>query len=255
MPVSPRWRAGLLLLPPALLVWAGTVLNKTLNADESQHLHAAWLVGGGAVPFAGFWEHHMPLLYYGLAPLTRWVGESPAVYPVARALMVVLAALALGLVAGLGRRLGGGAALGAVALLAFLPRFVEHASEVRPDVPALVAWLAGLLALVRWREDGAPAWLWRAGLLVGVALSFTLKTLYAAPGLALAIALAEGSRGPGGAGRTWPRGRGSWPAPASPSQHSWSDWGSTGAAPHSRASPSTCWPGPSSSPTSPRRGR
>jgi hypothetical protein len=185
-----------------VLVWAGTALNKTLNADESQHLHAAWLVGGGAVPFAGFWEHHMPLLYYGLAPLTRSVGEGPAVYLVGRALMVALAALALGLVAGLGRRLSAGTALGAVALLAFLPRFVEHASEVRPDVPALVAWLAGLLALVRWREDGAPAWLWRAGVLIGVALSFTLKTLYAAPGLALAIALAERARGAGAAGRT-----------------------------------------------------
>jgi hypothetical protein len=185
-----------------VLVWAGTALNKTLNADESQHLHAAWLVGGGAVPFAGFWEHHMPLLYYGLAPLTRSVGEGPAVYLVGRALMVALAALALGLVAGLGRRLSAGTALGAVALLAFLPRFVEHASEVRPDVPALAAWLAGLLALVRWREDGAPAWLWRAGVLIGVALSFTLKTLYAAPGLALAIALAERARGAGAAGRT-----------------------------------------------------
>jgi hypothetical protein len=195
-------RAALLLLPPAVLVWAGTALNKTLNADESQHLQAAWLVAGGAVPFADFWEHHMPLLYYVLAPLTRWVGESPAIYLVARALVVAIAALALGLVAGLGRRLSAGAALGAVAALAFQPRFVEHASEVRADVPALVAWLAGLLALVRWREDGGPAWLWRAGLLIGVALSFTLKTLYAAPGVALAIALAERGGGPGAAGRT-----------------------------------------------------
>jgi hypothetical protein len=199
--MSVRWGA-LLLLPPAALVWVGTALNKTLNADESQHLHAAWLVAGGAVPFADFWEHHMPLLYYGLAPLTRWVGEGPAIYLVARALMVATAALALGLVAGLGRRLSAGAALGAVAALAFQPRFVEHASEVRADVPALVAWLAAVLALVRWREDGAPAWLWRAGLLLGVALSLTLKTLYAAPGVALAIALAERAAGPGAARRT-----------------------------------------------------
>jgi hypothetical protein len=195
-------RAALLLLPPLALVWVGTALNKTINADESQHLQAAWLVAGGAVPFADFWEHHMPLLYYALAPLTRWVGESPAIYLAGRALMVGLAALALGLVFGLGRRLSTGAAVGAVAALAFLPRFVEHASEVRPDVPALVAWLAGLLALVRWRETGAPAWLWRTGVLVGLALSFTLKTVYAAPGLAVAIALAERARGPGAAART-----------------------------------------------------
>ena len=195
-----RWLA-LALVPPAALVWGGTVANKVLNPDESQHLHAAWLVGTGAAPFADFWEHHSPLLYYLLAPLTRWFAESPAVYLAGRVVMAMAALAALFLVARLASRLPSGTALAAVTLLAFLPRFVEHATEVRPDVPALVAGLGGLLALVHWRERGGTAWLWRAGLLFGVATSFTPKALYAAPGLAAVLAFAERERGPGRLGR------------------------------------------------------
>jgi len=195
-----RWLAAA-LLPPAVLAWAGTVVNKTLNADESQHLHAAWLVATGAVPFADFWEHHMPLLYYLLAPLTRWFAESPAVYLAGRTVMALAAVTALALVARLAGRLSPLTGLAAVLLVAFLPRVVEHATEVRPDVPALAAWLGGLLALVRWREGGGAGWLWRAGILFGVGASFTPKVGYSAPGVLAVLVAGAGERGPGALGR------------------------------------------------------
>jgi Dolichyl-phosphate-mannose-protein mannosyltransferase len=199
-PTRARWLA-LALLPPAILAWAGTVAHKTLNPDESQHLHAAWLVATGAVPFADFWEHHMPLLYYLLAPLTLWFAESPAVYLAGRAVMAVAALTALVFVSRLAARLSPVTGLAAVALVAFLPRVVEHATEVRPDVPALAAWLGGLVALVRWRETGGTAWLWRAGILFGVGASFTPKIGYSAAGVLAVLAVGAWERGPGRAGR------------------------------------------------------
>jgi 4-amino-4-deoxy-L-arabinose transferase-like glycosyltransferase len=200
---SPPLRRGLLALvaAAAVLVWVGTVANTALDPDESQHLHAAWLVGQGQAPFAEFWEHHSPLLYYLLAPLTRGLADSPAVYFGGRALMALTAAAALCLVYRLAVRLSPGAALAAVALLAFLPRFVQHATEVRPDVPALVAGLAALLLLVRWRETGGAGRLWAAGLALGVAVAFTPKAAYGAPGMAAVVVLAEWRGGPGALGR------------------------------------------------------
>jgi 4-amino-4-deoxy-L-arabinose transferase-like glycosyltransferase len=199
-PPLPR-RAALALLAPAALVWIGTVANKALDPDESQHLQAAWLVGQGRVPFAEFWEHHSPLLYYLLAPLTRAFAESPAVYFAGRTLMVVTAVVALGLVYRLGRRLSTGTALAAVALLAFLPRFVELTVEVRPDGPALVFSLAAFLAIVRWQESGRPGWLWAAGLALGVAVAFTPKAVYEAPGVAAVLLAVEWRRGRDPVGR------------------------------------------------------
>lgn len=38
--------------------------------DHAEHLHAAWLVWQGQIPYRDFFEHHNPLLWYLLAPLT-----------------------------------------------------------------------------------------------------------------------------------------------------------------------------------------
>jgi Dolichyl-phosphate-mannose-protein mannosyltransferase len=183
----------------ALLVFATVVrlaflAQATLDPDESQHLHTAWLVGEGRVPYADFWEHHTPLGYYLLAPLTWWFRESPAVYFAGRALMGILALLALAAVYRLARRLSTHVALAAVVMLALQPRFLEKTTEIRPDVAALVVWLAALLAVVRWRERQTAAWLAVAGLALGVGVALSLKTVYGALGLGLAIVLAPHRR-------------------------------------------------------------
>jgi 4-amino-4-deoxy-L-arabinose transferase-like glycosyltransferase len=188
---SPGAPTAVALLGLAAVVRAGFVLNAALNPDESQHLHSAWLVARGQVPFVDFWEHHVPLLYYLLAPLTRWLAESPAVYLAGRLVMVAAGGAALLLLYRAARGLGQPVAAVAVVVLALQPRFVEHTTEIRPDVPALVAWLAAVLALRSWRERDRPASLWRAGLALGLAGSLTLKAVYAGLGAAVAVAAAS----------------------------------------------------------------
>lgn len=186
-----RWQAvaiaaGLLLL--ALRAWV--VMTAHIDPDESQHLHAAWLVASGRVPYRDFWENHTPLLYYLLAPLTQWFADRPAVYPAGRAIMALLTIPALALVYRLARRLEIRVAALAVLLLAVQSRFAEYTTQVRPDVPGLIAWLATLLALVRWREDGRVQWLWVAGFALGVYGAFSPKAVYGAVGVAVLILVA-----------------------------------------------------------------
>ena len=57
----------------------------------------------------------------------------------------------------------------------------------RPDVPALVAHLASLLALVRWRADRRPGWLWAAGACQGAALALSIKAIFALAGVAAVV--------------------------------------------------------------------
>ncbi len=198
---DPGTRAVFLaLLGLAAVLWLGTIVNKMLDEDESQHLHAAWLVAQGKVPFADFWEHHTPGLYYLLAPLTQAFPDSPAVYFVGRTGMALVGVLAVLLVFRLARPLSAGTAMAAVALVALLPRFVEYVTDVRPDVPALVAWLAALLALTRWRERAASGWLWAAGVALGIGAVFTPKVAYGAVGVAALVALVSRPPGAGGAG-------------------------------------------------------
>jgi hypothetical protein len=163
------------LMALALVLRFGVVVNRRIDPDESQHLHVAWLVGQGQVPYRDFWEHHLPFFYYGMAPLTAWLPDRPEVYFAARAVMAAMAAVAVGLTWQLARRLSADGAVWAVVVLLFLPQFAETSTETRPDVPALVAHLASLLTLVRWRKTGASGWLWVAGIWQGAALSLSVK--------------------------------------------------------------------------------
>jgi hypothetical protein len=178
--------AGLIAL--AVVLRVGVLLSRAIDPDESQHLHVAWLVAQGQVPYRDFWEHHLPLFHYALAPLTLWLAERAEIYFAARALMAGLAAIAVILTWRLARRLSADGAIWATVVLLFLPQFAEMSTETRPDVPALVAHLASLLALVRWREGRGAKWLWIAGALQEVALALSLKAIFGLGGVVAAVA-------------------------------------------------------------------
>jgi dolichyl-phosphate-mannose-protein mannosyltransferase len=197
--LSPGVLAAVLAL--AVLLRVGVIANRHIDPDESQHLHVAWLLSQGHVPYRDFWEHHLPFFHYAMAPLTAGLADRPEVYFAARALMTGLAGVAVWLTWLLARRLSVDGAIWAAIILAFLPQFAETSTETRPDVPALVAHLLGLVALVRWRETARPGWLWVTGAWQGVALALALKAIFALPGVLLVVAMAPTS-GPGSA---WPR--------------------------------------------------
>jgi hypothetical protein len=171
------------------------VAHGNLDPDESQHLHAAWLIEQGRVPYAEFWEHHMPLLPIALAPVTRWLADQPDVYFAARTIMAVTAAATLCLVYVLGGRVGPGVGVAAVVLLAVEVRFLQHVIQVRPDAPALLTWLLTVLMLVRWREEDREQWLWIAGLALGLTATFTPKAAFLGLGV-VAVILASPSPSP-----------------------------------------------------------
>src|SRR5262245_6592367 len=100
-----RLIVGLLVALTIAALGAAMVAHAKLDPDESQHLHAAWLIAQGRVPYADFWEHHMPALPWALGPLTRWFADRPEIYVAARSVMALTTAATLGLVYVLGRRL------------------------------------------------------------------------------------------------------------------------------------------------------
>ena len=183
----------------SLRLWAST--TRIFDPDEFEHLHVAWLIAKGFLPYRDFFEHHTPALYYLLAPCFAFVkaetGYSHAYAAIvfARWLMWLLAGLVLVLTLWLGRcwrgwRVG----LLAAVLLALTMIFIRKTTDVRPDVLALVFWMGCLVCLVRavqWPEPRArraKALFFGSGLLLGLALMATQKMLFAGPGLALVMA-------------------------------------------------------------------
>jgi len=163
--------------------------QRWFDPDEFQHLHGAWCVARGLVPYRDYFEHHPPGLPYLLAPLLRahdldaGSGEGIAALFAARAVMWVFTGGILALAFAVGRAWRD-ARHGVVAavLLGNVVLFLDKTLEVRPDVPATFLWLATLWFLIRSGGDRA-ACLFRAGLCFGAAVLLTQKALFALLGL------------------------------------------------------------------------
>ena len=67
----------MLLIAGTCAVRMPLLRTRTFDPDEFQHLHAAWLVYQGGVPYRDFFEHHMPGIQYLLAwMLSLWNATS-----------------------------------------------------------------------------------------------------------------------------------------------------------------------------------
>jgi hypothetical protein len=196
-----------LLFVVAVLVLAAFVPRgwllevREFDRDELEHLHAAWCVSKGLVPYRDFFEHHTPGLYFLLAPLYSLysvetkVEHAVAFMTLARRLMWGLTGAILVLTAWLGWlwrdvRVGSVAAL----LLGNTLLFLKKTLEVRPDVPCAVLWLGAVVAVTfacrahDQRAKRAGLLFGTSGLLLGSGIMFSQKLLFALPGMGVALA-------------------------------------------------------------------
>ena len=189
---SERRAAALLLLFGAawLALRLFLIRDRVFDGDELEHLHGAWLVSRGKVPFRDFFEHHGPPFPFLLAPLTALIDDPLRAVTAARLLMLAITAAAMKALWNLSPP-GAGLLKRAlpVLLLCSFTTFAEKSLEVRPDVPAMALLTFALLAAA-----GDPSALkarLAAGLSLGLAFFFTPKAAYPAAGLAAGWLIAD----------------------------------------------------------------
>ena len=187
---------------------------RAFDADEFEHAHAAWSVFRGLVPYRDFFEHHTPWYYLALSPFFRFFAvdqsfDSARSFLIfARGLSLVMTALSAVLVFFVGR-LWGNRRVGLLAALFLVGQaaVIQKTLEIRPDVPALLAYLGGLWFLLRGlrEQEEEPAtrtarglgWFLGGGLCLGAAIMCTQKMLFVLPGAFTGLglwALAGGRR-------------------------------------------------------------
>src|SRR6185503_9277301 len=188
---------GALIAVP-FLVRLALLQRRVFGNDEFEHLHFAWSVWHGQVPYRDYFDHHTPALHFVLAPMfTLFQVDTSSADAIAslffaRRVMWVLAAAALGATWAVGRRWRGTeVAWAGTLLLANTWVFVAKTTEVRPDVPATGLMMAGLLLALRgWRQLAvarpAAAPFLGSGTLFAVTFLFTQKALFLLPGVAAA---------------------------------------------------------------------
>ena len=146
------------------------------DSDEPQHLHVAWGWTAGLLQYRDLFDNHAPLFHMATAPILRLAGERPDVLLYMRAPMLLLFAVVIWVTYILGARLySKRIGLWAALLLALFPVFFLKSLEYRTDNLWTAFWCLALLVLTGGRPTAAR--LFVAGLILGCAMSTSLKTL------------------------------------------------------------------------------
>lgn len=181
----------------AFLLRLGFLERRGFNPDELQHLHNAWSISKGLLPYRDYFEHHTPWLHLLVAPFFALYEVETDPDQAARFLFFARRAmwLSTGLILWATFWVGRSWAdvrVGALAVV-FLGdtiMFLAKTLEFRPDVPATACLMLGIgIALSALKTDPSrrPLRFASSGFLLGAAVLFTQKMLFAIPGLGLAL--------------------------------------------------------------------
>jgi hypothetical protein len=70
-----------------LVLWGSSV---GIESDETNHLHCAWMIHSGMVPFKDFWAHHSPLFWLILAPVFSVLKPTASIFELSRIFSAII---------------------------------------------------------------------------------------------------------------------------------------------------------------------
>ncbi|HOT28306.1 MAG TPA: hypothetical protein PLU72_08960 [Candidatus Ozemobacteraceae bacterium] len=174
-PSRHRLRIGVVLgsIGSFLLAWQAMYVDH----DEVEHLHSAWLMSQGLLPFRDFWQHHLPTLWILIAPATAWFDAGSSLVETTR-LSCLLIAVVTGFLAWRTSVLihSGKHISWSVFLFLWSAMLIPFQWNVlRPDLVSAPLVLTGLFFLLN--AGNAIPGRFLAGLCLGAGLAFTPKLL------------------------------------------------------------------------------
>jgi 4-amino-4-deoxy-L-arabinose transferase-like glycosyltransferase len=173
------------------------VFSHHVNGDEPQHLHVVWAWTQGLLPYRDVFDNHTPLFHLLMAPLFAAFGERADILIPMRLAMIPLFLGMLALTYRIGRTLFSRAVgFWAAILTGLFPLFFLTTVEFRPDNLWTVLWLLALAIAISGPFSPARSWL--LGLVLGAAVSVSMKTVTLLAGLgvaAVSVAYLEHRRG------------------------------------------------------------
>ena len=154
-------------------------IERPLEYDEAEYLHAAWMMGEGRRIYRDFMEDHPPFLYQVLLavkPASEGTPSRPDVLAwtvrgrIFTAICGTISVLAAGLAVWRTSRSAGAVAITVAALFGAHMTWMRGIAEIRADAPTLALFLCGLVLLL-WDEVPSPrmAWLLGSGIALAIA--------------------------------------------------------------------------------------
>lgn len=161
-------------------------VTRGYGVDEYYHLHYAWLLSQGKLPYIHFQTLYSPLFHLTLLPVFKILGDAFMVLTVSRIVISVFFLLGLIFTFGIGMIISSfDFALLAVIIAAGLPLGIEKAIEIRPDNFMTMLFLGGLFFLLKGLKRGGKKWYIFSGIFFSLGFVTLVKISFALLGLAL----------------------------------------------------------------------
>jgi hypothetical protein len=166
-------------------------LKRFLDQDELEHLNGAFFMSCGHTMYSTFFENHPPLTAVLLQPIVKICSTPEGMIRLARGFMLAFMLGALLLAAKMAAPVGGlKASLFSAIWLLSNTFYVHKGIEVRPDMPAALCFILGLLLMTRGLSRSGLMLI--SGILLGIAGLFTPKVIYASAGAVIGMCVAPG---------------------------------------------------------------
>ena len=180
------WLFGLSLFVFAILSLVRIFYSYGFYMDTLEHIHAAWLISEGKVPYRDFFEHHHPLLWYLLSPITQFFYRDVNVIYAARLVVVLCHFISLLVMYKLVISYTASKIAAQIAILILLSVYPlwSDIQNIRPDIFMVTAVLAAILSFFKYLEKDKERYLVISYFLWFIAFLFLQKSLIPLSGFA-----------------------------------------------------------------------
>jgi 4-amino-4-deoxy-L-arabinose transferase-like glycosyltransferase len=160
------------------LLWQS--IHRYFDHDEFEHIHSAWYIANGFIPYVDFFQHHHPLLWFIILPFFKLFGSSIELVLATRILVFIFTIGIFVLVHRITLKLtySDEVSLIAVLLLLSVVLFSRKIIEVRPDVPQVFFGLLSVYFFLKYLEDYSSSAMIYAGLCASLSFLFLQKTIF-----------------------------------------------------------------------------
>ncbi len=151
----------------------------TQNGDNVEHIHSAFLVSQGMVPYRDFFQHHNPLMWFIFAPVADFFAYNVTVSEVVSFISFLVFLKSLVYVYHIVNEFGGGKVAGVLAYLCLMvPSYKVYGLDFRPDNYMVFCLMGGMYYYFRYLRDKKSNCLIFAGVYFVLSFLFAQKALF-----------------------------------------------------------------------------
>lgn len=164
-----------------MILWLGVVsIRMHFSPDEFEHIHSAWLVLNGYVPFKDFFQNHNPLFWYTIAPFIKIFGNTITTVISLRIFMLFLTVMIGYVTYKIGFSITNSKNVGllAMGLLLTTEMFYHRSIEVRPDVPQVLFGMIAIYYLLSFLKTNRTIEICLSGFCLALSFLFLQKSIF-----------------------------------------------------------------------------